>query len=221
MTRRSWAIATISAASLFGASFTAVAVFNPLPRVVWNASASAPIGFYRIEPSLHPPHGALVAVTPPAPLARWLAERGYLGERVPLLKHVAARPGQQVCRIGAVVSVDAQRDVIAGAFSSLVPACADLRAFAAIAAMDPPVRRLVGVARLGRHDGDADVERRRLDDAFVAAGGTEKAADLHGTLLRVGRDKRVQRHASGAFGVSRVRIGIARPSTVDAGSGPK
>ncbi len=61
MTRRGWAIATVSVASLFGASFTAVAVFDPLPRVVWNASASAPIGFYRINPLPDPPLGALVA----------------------------------------------------------------------------------------------------------------------------------------------------------------
>jgi conjugative transfer signal peptidase TraF len=113
MTRRGWAIATASAASLFGGSFAARAVFDPLPRVVWNASASAPIGLYRIEPLSDPPHGALVAVMPPAPLARWLAERGYLGERVPLLKHVAAKPGQLVCRIGAVVSVDARPVVVA------------------------------------------------------------------------------------------------------------
>ena len=113
MTRRGWTIATASAASLFAVSFTAVAVFDPLPRVIWNASASAPLGLYRIEPDRDPAIGALVAVTPPAPLARWLAERGYLGERVPLLKHVAAKAGQRVCRIGAVVSVDARPVVVA------------------------------------------------------------------------------------------------------------
>ncbi|WP_299008095.1 S26 family signal peptidase [uncultured Caulobacter sp.] len=113
MTRRGWTIATTSAASLFAMSFTAVAVFDPLPRVIWNASASAPLGLYRIEPDRDPVVGALVAVTPPAPLAQWLAERGYLGERVPLLKHVAARPGQLVCRIGAVVSVDGRPLVVA------------------------------------------------------------------------------------------------------------
>lgn len=113
MTRRGWAIATASAASLFGASFLAVAVFDPLPRLVWNVSASAPIGLYRIEPLPDPPNGASVAVTPPPALARWLAERGYLGERVPLLKHVAARPGQRVCRIGTVVSVDARPVAVA------------------------------------------------------------------------------------------------------------
>ena len=108
MTRRGWTITTAAAASLFAGSFTAVAVLDPLPRVIWNASASAPLGLYRIEPERDPAVGALVAVAPPVPLARWLAARGYLGERVPLLKHVAAKTGQRVCRIGAVVSVDAR-----------------------------------------------------------------------------------------------------------------
>ena len=35
-----------------------------------------------------------------------MAARGYLGENVPLLKHVAAKAGQRVCRTGSVVSVD-------------------------------------------------------------------------------------------------------------------
>ncbi|WP_340266128.1 S26 family signal peptidase [Sphingobium mellinum] len=113
MTRRGWAIATASAASLFGASFLAVAVFDPLPRVVWNASASAPLGLYRIEPERDPPVGALVAVMPPEHLGQWLAARGYLGEDVPLLKHVSATPGQRVCRIGAVVSIDTRPVVVA------------------------------------------------------------------------------------------------------------
>ncbi|AXE65280.1 conjugal transfer protein [Hyphomonas sp. CACIAM 19H1] len=113
MTRRFYVRATAIVASLFGASFAAVAAFDPTPRLIWNASASAPIGLYRIEPMADLPHGTLVAVTPPAPLARWLAQRGYLGERVPLLKHVAARSGQHVCRIGAVVSVDARPVVFA------------------------------------------------------------------------------------------------------------
>ena len=113
MTRRRYAIATIIVASVSAVSFVAVAIADPRPRVIWNASASAPLGLYRIEPERDPAVGALVAVRPPAPLARWLAVRGYLGERVPLLKHVAAKEGQSVCRIGAVVSVDARPVAIA------------------------------------------------------------------------------------------------------------
>lgn len=106
MRRRRYAIATIAAASTFAAAFVAVAITDPFPRFIWNASASAPIGLYRIHPDRDPAIGALVAVTPPERLARWLSARDYLPEGVPLLKHVAAKAGQQVCRTGAVVSVD-------------------------------------------------------------------------------------------------------------------
>ncbi len=108
MTRRRYAIATIIAASVSAVSFVAVAIADPRPRIIWNASASAPIGLYRIHADHDPAIGALVAVTPPGHLGRWLSGRGYLPEGVPLLKHVAAKAGQRVCRVGAVVSVDAR-----------------------------------------------------------------------------------------------------------------
>lgn len=107
MTRRFYVRATTIAAPVFVISFAAIAITDPQPRVVWNASASAPLGLYRIEPDRDPPPGSLVAVTPPAALARWMTERGYLGENVPLLKHVVAKAGQRVCRTGVTVSVDA------------------------------------------------------------------------------------------------------------------
>ena len=113
MTRRRYAIATAIAASLFATGYVAVLAVDPLPRLIWNASASAPIGLYRVRPASDPPVGALVAVAPPAPLARWLAMRRYLPEGVPLLKHVAAKPGARVCRIGTLVSINARPLVIA------------------------------------------------------------------------------------------------------------
>lgn len=108
MTRRRYVVATAIAASTFAVSFVAIALADPFPRVIWNASASAPLGLYRLHPDSDPPAGALVAVAPPKWLARWLSARGYLPEGVPLLKHVAAKAGQRICRAGAMVSVDAQ-----------------------------------------------------------------------------------------------------------------
>lgn len=113
MTRRFYARSTAIAAASFAISFAAIAVTDPLPRVVWNASASAPIGLYRIQPDTDPPLGTLVAVAPPQRLGRWMAVRGYLGENVPLLKHVAAKEGQRICRIGAVVNIDGRAVVVA------------------------------------------------------------------------------------------------------------
>ena len=108
MRRRRYAIGTTIVASAFATAFVAVAIADPFPRAIWNASASAPIGLYRIHPDRDPAISALVAITPPARWSRWMAGRGYLPEGVPLLKHVAAKAGQRVCRIGAVVSVDAR-----------------------------------------------------------------------------------------------------------------
>ena len=115
MTRRRYVMATAIAASAFAAAFVAIAVANPLPRAIWNTSASAPIGLYRIHPDRDPAIGALVAVAPPERLAHWLSTRGYLPEGVPLLKHVAAKAGQRTCRIGDAVSVDGRRVAIARA----------------------------------------------------------------------------------------------------------
>ena len=60
MTRRYYLRATAIAASVFVLSFAAVALTDPLPRVIWNASASAPLGLYRIQPDRDPALGALV-----------------------------------------------------------------------------------------------------------------------------------------------------------------
>ena len=82
------------------------ALFHPSPSVIWNASTSVPIGLYRIRPA-EPLHiGELVVATPPEPLASYLADRGYLPEGVPLLKHILALAGQTVCRTGDMITVD-------------------------------------------------------------------------------------------------------------------
>ena len=40
MTRRRYVMATAFVAAAFGVSFVAIAIADPLPRVIWNASAS-------------------------------------------------------------------------------------------------------------------------------------------------------------------------------------
>lgn len=82
------------------------AVIHPLPRVIWNASASVPIGLYAVDPRRSPERMDIAVVHPPEPLARFLSEGGYLPEGVPLLKHVAALPGQRVCRRDRTITID-------------------------------------------------------------------------------------------------------------------
>jgi len=80
--------------------------YDPPPKLVWNASASVPIGLYAVRPLDRLAVTELVVVKPPEPLAAFLADGGYLGRGAPLLKRIAALPGQTVCREGAEVKVE-------------------------------------------------------------------------------------------------------------------
>lgn len=84
----------------------ASAVIRSDPFVVWNASASVPIGFYAVTPIREPNVGDLVALRPPAPLERWLVDNGYIARDAPLLKRVAALSGAEVCREGTTIRID-------------------------------------------------------------------------------------------------------------------
>ena len=81
-------------------------LFHPSPKLIWNTSASVPIGLYAVQPGSLLKHGDLVITLPPEPLATFLAKRRYLPRGVPLLKHVAALPGEIVCRNGLVITID-------------------------------------------------------------------------------------------------------------------
>lgn len=85
----------------------AIAAFVEFPKkLIWNASASTPIGLYSIVPAAPFEITDLVAVRAPEPLAAFMVERGYIGRGVPLMKRVAGVPGQQVCRRDLAITVD-------------------------------------------------------------------------------------------------------------------
>ena len=77
------------------------------PLLVWNASASVPIGLYAIKRPTDLHVADLVIVRPPEQLESFLAARNYLPRGLPLVKHVLALPGQSVCRNGVVIKIDA------------------------------------------------------------------------------------------------------------------
>ena len=91
-------VLALSAISVAAVALTALLKFPA--KLIWNASASVPIGLYTVHPAGVLYVGELVVVAPPEPLASFLADRGYLPLGVPLLKHILALPRQTVCRIG-------------------------------------------------------------------------------------------------------------------------
>ena len=79
---------------------------RPPLRLIWNASASVPLGLYRVEPKEMPGVGDMVAVRPSPALARYMAGRRYVEAGVLLVKPVAAVSGATVCRRGLRLTID-------------------------------------------------------------------------------------------------------------------
>jgi conjugative transfer signal peptidase TraF len=104
--RRMTCLATITMTSLAVVFVGVTSLLHPVPKLIWNASGSVPIGLYSVRAtnSLHV--GDLVVVRAPEALATFLDTRGYLARGVPLLKHIAALPGQVVCRTGRTITVN-------------------------------------------------------------------------------------------------------------------
>ena len=98
--------ATVSGMVLGGALLGIAASVHSPPRLVWNATASAPIGLYRVHAAGYFARGNLVIVMPPPHLASLFADRGYLPISVPLLKQVAALSGAVVCRLDRRITID-------------------------------------------------------------------------------------------------------------------
>ncbi|WP_421934277.1 S26 family signal peptidase [Phenylobacterium sp.] len=104
MTSRAWL--PLMAAAL-AVTATGVTLWrDPPPMLVWNITASAPMGLYRVSRADPLRRGDLVVARPSGRLAAFLAERGYLPLGVPLIKPVAALPGQRVCRVGSAIMID-------------------------------------------------------------------------------------------------------------------
>lgn len=78
----------------------------PAPRVVWNASASAPRGLYRVSPGAAISAGDTVIARTPAPWRALAARRHYLPSNVPLVKRVAATRGDRVCARGRTITIN-------------------------------------------------------------------------------------------------------------------
>lgn len=81
-------------------------LFPPAPRLVWNASASAPVGLYAVTPGAGVEPGDMVIARVPEPWRTLAARRRYLPANVPLVKRIAAAAGDEVCALGQEIFVE-------------------------------------------------------------------------------------------------------------------
>lgn len=76
------------------------------PTIIYNATASAPAGWYLVRPPVRLARGDLVLAVAPDGARTLAAERGYLPTSVPLVKRIAALPPDQVCADASAIEIN-------------------------------------------------------------------------------------------------------------------
>jgi conjugative transfer signal peptidase TraF len=104
LTARGYGLAGVACGAMV--ALAAPLAFDPDPRLVWNASASAPIGLWRIRPGAPIQVGDTVLAEPPPAARRLAAQRHYLPANVPMIKAVAAVSGDEVCAVGSWIRIN-------------------------------------------------------------------------------------------------------------------
>lgn len=92
-----------------GTALLGYVALSPVPvRLAYNATESAAVGFYAVEPMDQVRIGDQVLSRLPRSVAALADERRYIPATTPVLKTMAAGPRAVVCRAGALVSIDAR-----------------------------------------------------------------------------------------------------------------
>jgi conjugative transfer signal peptidase TraF len=81
-------------------------VAPPAPLLVWNVSASAPIGLYLVSPGAWPEPGDMAIARVPERYRKLAADRHYLPTNVSLVKRIAAYGGDKVCSVGSRIFIN-------------------------------------------------------------------------------------------------------------------
>jgi conjugative transfer signal peptidase TraF len=87
-------------------SLVTVQFVQPRPRLIWNTSASAPVGLYWLADKRDLKRGVLVLVWLPGAARKLAAERRYLPSTIPAIKRVAGLAGDTVCVKNSAVMIN-------------------------------------------------------------------------------------------------------------------
>jgi type IV secretory pathway protease TraF len=86
---------------------------RPPVLLAYNATESAAVGFYVVEPASAVRTGDEVLSRLPPPVAALADQRRYVPATTPLLKTIAASGGAVVCREAALVTIDGRTAALA------------------------------------------------------------------------------------------------------------
>lgn len=96
------AIATLVLAPFFGYQ----------KRLIWNRTASAPIGLYWVKDGPIT-YDRWAVLSPKSDVSQWAETHGFVGENWPLLKAIAGLPGDKICRENEIILINGEVRAIA------------------------------------------------------------------------------------------------------------
>ena len=111
-------LAPVAVAVLCGATLWQIARPST-PRLLYNPSPSAPVGWYRLYTDRPIARGDLVAAYAPREARAVAIERRYLPPDIPLIKTVWAVGGERICHAEDVVSVAGRPPLVVLSHDSL------------------------------------------------------------------------------------------------------
>lgn len=104
--------ATVGTLMKVGISAVILSVIGPSrPAIVYNASASVPLGYYRVTDPWPLKAGNLVLLRTPPSVRQLADQRRYLPKTVPMIKHIAAMAGDTVCAQADRILINGQPSV--------------------------------------------------------------------------------------------------------------
>lgn len=90
---------------------------QPQKRLIWNRTASAPMGIYWLNDDPFT-LGRWVVVSANSDAAQWAESQGFIGKDWPLLKQIAGVSGDEICRLDGDILVNGDVHGYAKSFDS-------------------------------------------------------------------------------------------------------
>ncbi len=81
-------------------------------RLVWNRTASTPIGLYWVKDG-PVAYDRWAVLSPKSDGSQWAQHNGYVGEDWPLVKQIAGLPGDKICRENEIILINGEVRAIA------------------------------------------------------------------------------------------------------------
>lgn len=90
-----------------GCALAFVTIHKPSNHYIWNRTASAPIGLYRVSNNdLKRQDWAVVSADSAS--SNWIAERGFLHDDWPIIKRIVGISGDEICRHNLKISMNGE-----------------------------------------------------------------------------------------------------------------